>query len=152
MRGAWCRYCVSLAFCEKDCDYYFSKSLASDARPRCFVRSESGRQPHQISKKGSERYTFKCETCDHEFTSTVRNITFKNNWCGFCGNQKWCEDKNCIKCFNASFASNEKAQYIVDKTIDLSRVRKTSPNIYEFCCEVCNNMFSTSAAIVSSGS
>src|SRR5438874_376168 len=36
--GAWCVYCVSLTFCENDCDFCFSKSLASDPRSKCFVR------------------------------------------------------------------------------------------------------------------
>lgn len=150
--NSWCQFCNSTLLCEEKCEYCFNKSLASDPRSQYFVRSESGKKPNQIVKKGLEVCTFKCPDCEHEFSSIIGSIVCGDQWCSFCSSRRWCEDKTCEKCFNMSFASNEKAQYIVDKSIDLSRVRKSYRDKHDFCCEKCNNVFSKVIDHISQGS
>lgn len=140
--GGWCYYCTSDSLCDdEDCDYCFDKSLASDDRVEHFKESNSGKTPRYIVKKGKEICTFECDTCKHLFSIKIGNVIMLNQWCGYCGSKRWC-DNECEKCFAVSFGSHERAQYIVDKSIDLSRVRRSGKDKYDFKCEKCNNIFS----------
>ncbi len=133
-----CVYCSSYALCDNDeCNFCFEKSLQSDPRSIFFIKSEHNKKPRQIFKKGEEKCTFKCDKCIHEFTHIIHHVTLDNCWCQFCKNRKFCE----IFCYNKSFASHENAQYIVDKTIDLSRKRKYSNESHQFKCNKCDNIF-----------
>ena len=147
-----CYFCNSTYLCEdEDCDFCFNKSLASDPRAEHFISSESGKTTRQIVKKGKEMCTFECQTCKHLFTIKVGNFIQLDQSCGFCTGRRWCEEE-CAKCYAVSFASHEKALQIVDKDIDLSRVRRSSKDKYEFECEVCKFHFEKAVSDVTRNS
>lgn len=148
-----CCYCNSHTLCEEDnCEFCYNKSLASDPRVEQFRGNEHGKTARQIVKKGKEICTFECETCKHFFSSKIGDVIMNDRWCGYCDSKRWCEDKACEKCIALSFASHERARYIVDKSIDLTRVRKGSIDKYEFKCEKCPYIFSKRLSDVIRGS
>jgi len=150
--NGWCYFCNSTELCDdKDCNFCFNKSLASDKRVEHFRGSASGKTARYIIKKGKEICTFECQTCKHLFDVRIGNVIMLDHWCGYCGSRRWCEEE-CEKCYAVSFASHERAQYIVDESIDLSRVRRSSTDKYEFKCEKCKFHFEKRPSDVIRGS
>lgn len=87
------------------------------------IRPEDIKCKHQ-----SQKFWFKCPTCNHEFDTKVRTIT-TGSWCGFCVNKRLCKSNDCSVCFDKSFASSEKAIYWSNKN-------KISPrNVFKGCNE-----------------
>ena len=74
-----------------------------------------------------EKYWFKCDKCPHEFETLVYTVTKLNTWCSYCSNKKLCKDKECIICFNKSFASSEKVEYLTEENTIIPR------NVFKSC-------------------
>jgi len=108
--------------------------------------------PSNIYKGTNKKYWFKCDdkNCNHFFNLCIKSITKKNNgsWCHFCAkyNGKLCDDKECIQCFNNSFASfkgktkNENLKIdcwdlIKNNNLTLRNIFKSTRKKYWFKCD-----------------
>jgi very-short-patch-repair endonuclease len=73
----------------------------------------------------------------------LNNIARVGCWCGYCSNppKRLCDDSNCEKCFNNSFASSDNAKYWSNKNeLKPREVFKSSSSICWFDCE-CGHTF-----------
>lgn len=69
-------------------------------------------KPNEVSYGTDKKYLFDCE-CGHIFSISPNSITSGNKWCGFCSNppKKLCDNKDCKKCLEKSFASHPKSAF-----------------------------------------
>lgn len=138
----WCQYCGHKKLCDNEkCTTCFNFSFASIKKSK-FI-SDKTINPRTLFKTSHKKYNFNCNNCNHTFDSNLYNITIGNNWCPFCSktNGKLC-DNECVRCFEKSFASNEKSQYWSDKNkLTARQVMKCSDKKYIFDCNFCNNEY-----------
>jgi very-short-patch-repair endonuclease len=153
--GNWCPYCCkpSKKLCNKDdCKKCFEKSFASHEKSKYWSIKNGDIKPRYVNKGSDKKYWFKCE-CEHEFEQSLDKITGKNmnRWCAYCTNQKLCDDDNCKKCFDKSFASHAKAnQWNYEKNIGFKprNIFTYSDKEYWFICD-CKHEFKKSIKNVS---
>jgi very-short-patch-repair endonuclease len=112
----------------------YEKSFASHEKAQ-YWSDKNDLKPDEVFKSSARKYIFDCNNCNHEFISRLDNI-INNKWCGYCANQKLCENINCNICFEKSFASHEKAQYWSNKNeLQPTQVFKNSNKKFIFDCE-----------------
>jgi very-short-patch-repair endonuclease len=102
-------------------------------------------QPHEFALNSHKKCWFNCD-CGHEFESNLLNINQTNNWCPYCGTRaiKLCDNNNCDRCFNNSFASHPKAVYWhEDNTMKPREVFKScDKKVFKFNCDKCEHKIS----------
>ena len=54
-----------------------------------------------------------------------------------------CGNISCSLCFNKSFASSDKSNYLNDKNLNPLIIYKSSHKKYEFDCDKCDHVFAT---------
>ena len=136
-KNNWCSYCSNKKLCKDlECNICFEKSFASHPKSKYLVDNIN---PRTIFKGTVKKYNFKCNECNHIFIKTCGKIK-SGQWCPYCINKKICDDLECIKCFNNSFASNYKSKYIINENPRL--IFKCSNKKYNFKCDKCNHIFS----------
>ena len=173
--NTWCMYCSvsSRKLCsDKDCNYCFNKSFASydkktennKLKVDCWHPSKNkGKTPRDVFKSSNSKFWFQCDICNHNFESSLNNISGKNNtWCMYCSvsSRKLCSDKDCNYCFNKSFASyngktaNDKLK--IDCWHSTKNKGKTSRDVFKqsnkkfwFRCDVCNHDFDSVLSSIS---
>lgn len=147
-----CPYCHSKSLCEDfECDICFMKSFASQERSIYWNKEKNIKSPREIPINSQQKFWFKCDKCNHDFQGILHNITGYNQWCPFCGNQKICDDDNCIDCFNKSFASSDKAIFWSNKNELKPRNKFKKCNTkFIFNCEY-NHEFEATLNNISSG-
>ena len=104
-------------------------------------------QPNKVFKNSNKRFWFDCPDCKHSFDMIISGITTNKRWCGYCQNQKKCDDPNCEFCFNTSFASHEKSIYWSDKNtdkIETISIKGSKKKIW-LDCPKCNHSYKTTA-------
>jgi len=115
--------------------------LTFDKHPKSKYWSDKNElKPSQININSSKNFLFDCNTCNHEFETTLGRIN-KGSWCSYCANKKLCNNKDCKLCFEKSFASHEKSKFIVDKKINIRDLFKNSHEKILFNCDICNHNF-----------
>jgi len=110
-KGGWCIYCAKKGLCEdEDCERCYEHSLASNDKAE-FWSEKNDRTPRDVFKGSIEKYLFDCD-CGHEFLMSPESIN-KGYWCQYCCNKsvKLCDDEECERCYERSFASHEVASY-----------------------------------------
>ncbi len=107
--------------------------------------------PKTISSTSRMKYLFDCIECNHTFLKRVCDITRtdSSSWCNYCSHSVLCNNENCIKCFENSFASYEDKEKLacwskdnIDKDGNLITPRnifKNSKVYYKFICKGCNH-------------
>ena len=168
----WCSYCANRKLCNDiNCNYCFNKSFASydektvngKLKVDCWHPTKNGElTPRNIAKQSNKKYWFQCDVCNHDFDSSLANVSKNNNWCSYCANQnkKLCDEDKCSHCYNNSFASYDgktvNGKLKVDcwhstKNGELTprNIAKQSNKKYWFQCDVCNHDFDSSLANVS---
>ena len=111
----WCPYCSkpSRKMCNnKDCHHCFEKSFASHPKASCWHPTKNGDiTPRAVFKSSGKKYWFVCDKCTHIFGASLDNITTRDSWCPYCSEppKKLCDNKDCQRCFEKSFASHPKA-------------------------------------------
>ena len=152
-RGSWCPYCVNQKLCEdENCQCCFEKSFASDERSIYWNIALNKIDPRMVFKNSNVKYNFDCKKCGHIFSSVLNSISNKKNptWCPYCSHQKLCNDE-CKYCFENSFASNEKSQFLLNKEINPRLIPRKIHNKYEFICNICNHTFFSDPGHISEG-
>ena len=142
----WCKYCNSFYFCEDlNCNFCFNKSFASNEKSKYLVDDVN---PRFLTKKCHDKYNFKCNVCNHIFNKRISNVS-DNTWCEFCEGRV-CGNKDCKNCYIRTFASVEKSKYVVDKSINLYKINKTSDIHLDFICEY-NHKFNCRIGHITNG-
>ena len=140
-RNGWCPYCSNKKLCKnKDCIICFNKSFASHEKVQ-YWSDKNELKPYEISLNSHEKFLFNCK-CGHILEQKLSHIT-RGSWCPYCCNPpiKLCEDKECKKCFEKSFASHQKAKYWSNKNELYPRqVFKNSNSKFIFNCD-CGHEF-----------
>jgi very-short-patch-repair endonuclease len=130
--------CIGSARKLCECDKCFKRSFANHEKAK-YCYGEYKERAKKVTLGSNEKFEFKCNICNHVFSSLVFNITRKINprWCPYCAipTKKLCEKEDCEHCFNNSFASHEKSKYW-DSSNDVSprSVLKGSGKKYNFLC------------------
>lgn len=140
-----CGYCDGSLLCEDlTCIFCWNKSFAS--HPRSQFLHDKNLDPRFICKGCKTKYWFDCITCGHCFESTLNSVTKlkKPTWCGFCKGPLVCEDLSCKMCFDKSFASHPRCQFIHDKNINPRFLCKSCHTKIFFDCPTCNHIFEAS--------
>jgi very-short-patch-repair endonuclease len=137
----WCPYCAKPCkkLCENnECKYCFEKSFASHEKSKEFSK-KNNINPRIIFKGSNDKYLFDCDKCKHEYETIIGN----NSWCPYCASKKLCNNKDCVLCFEKSFASHEKSKHLIDKSIDITLIFKGTHDKYNFKCTK-NHKFNSS--------
>ena len=150
----WCGFCSNppKKLCNNEnCKDCFDKSFSSHPRSNCW--SKNNKISHrEIFKSSNKKCLFDCEVCGHEFENSLNSITNSKSWCGFCANQKLCNNENCKLCFEKSFAQNPKSNYWSSKNkISPREMFKSSNKKCLFDCEVCEHTFESTLNDISAG-
>ena len=168
--NSWCPYCANQKLCnDTNCKHCFNKSFASynektaknNLKINCWlIKKNNDLKPRDVSISSGKKCWFKCDVCNHDFNSSLNNISRLNSWCPYCAVQKLCSDTDCEHCFKNSFASYNKKTaknnlkidcWLIEKNNNLKPrdVSKHSDKKYWFKCDVCNHDFNSSLASIS---
>ena len=132
----------------------YEKSFASHEKSQYWSSKNGEIKPEHVYKSSGKKYWFDCPTCPHTFETKLDNITCLHRWCPYCSvpSKKLCDDKECIICYEKSFASHEKSQYWSSKNGDITprNVLQSSNKKYWFDCS-CNHTFDKLLSGVSGG-
>lgn len=130
----------------------YERSFASSSKAQHWSEKNGNVKPRDVYKSANKKFWFLCNICNHEFESSLNNVTNQGRWCSYCVNQKLCEDDNCTICFEKSFASHNKVQFWSNKNkLNPRNVFINSNNKYLFNCSVCNHQFDTKLDKVNKG-
>jgi very-short-patch-repair endonuclease len=141
-RNSWCPYCCNKKLCgSKDCIPCFEKSFASHEKS-LFWSDKNELKPEFVLKKGDKKIWFNCDKCNHDFETQIKAVTIRNHWCPYCVNQKLCDNNDCKKCFEKSFASHENAKFWSSKNeISPRQIVQGSGKKCWFNCNKCCHEF-----------
>jgi hypothetical protein len=137
---SWCPYpccnVFSLKLCSEDCEICLNASFASHEKSK-YWSDKNENKPRNYFRNCHKKFWFKCEN-EHEFETTPNHI-MQGQWCPYpccsISPKKLCSNE-CDICFNASFASHEKAKFWSKKNILNSRdVLKGTIKKFWFKCE-----------------
>jgi very-short-patch-repair endonuclease len=124
-------------------DIPFEKSFASHPKSKYWSKLNELKS-HQVFKGTGKMYWFDCNECHHSFDMRILHITKDSVWCPYCSNRRLC-DKDCVICFQKSFASNPKSKFWSDKNeLKSYQVFKSTGKKYLFDCNICNHEFEIS--------
>jgi very-short-patch-repair endonuclease len=133
---SWCPFCANQRLCEdENCETCFEKSFASVDKA-IFWSDKNKLLPRQVFKNTRKKFWFSCNKCEHEFEIRLYVISGQGGWCQFCSGKKLCENKNCMFCWNKSFASSPRAPFWSKKNLVSPRqVSKFCYKKFWFDCE-----------------
>jgi very-short-patch-repair endonuclease len=93
----WCPYCANQKLCdEDDCYYCYNNSFASydketvngKLKVDCWHSTKNCKLiPRNITKCNGKKCWFKCDVCNHDFDSSLGNVSSGNTWCPHCKNK-----------------------------------------------------------------
>jgi hypothetical protein len=139
-KGRDCPYCCSPCkkLCENmNCKMCHRNSFASHPKSK-YWHIMNDLSPREVIRNSNRAYLFICDTCFHEFETSLDKIISRNAWCSFCASKKLCDKTNCRSCFDNSFAAHPKAKFW-DYTRNIQTtpryVFKGSDNKFWFICE-----------------
>ena len=176
-KDIWCPYCSvtwNKRCTEIDCDFCFQKSFASyngitkkgKLKKDCWIiEKNNDLTPRDVTKWVNKKFWFQCDTCSHDFSSTLHNIRYSQNWCPYCSipTKKMCDDIKCEHCIQRSFAGYEgktikgklkKDCWIVEKNNGLTPrdiMESSGKNKMWFQCDVCNHNFQSNLLNITCG-
>ena len=138
----WCPYCCipSQKLCNNDCLSCYNKSFASHEKSS-FWSVENKLTPRELLKGSEKKFYFNCDKCPHKIYTSLKQISSQGTWCSYCKNQQLCKNEECQLCWNNSFASVERSQFLNDKTINPRFIFKSTNKKFNFDCDKCDNSF-----------
>jgi len=151
-QGSWCPFCGGVSLCGKQqCNFCFTRSLASSARVSEFLAANSDAQPLTIFKSARATVDWRCNTCSHKFAKAFYSVE-AGGWCPYCAGQSLCGDHTCLHCFERSLASSVHIADLVSKDgFDPWLVHKSTHDMFDWQCESCAHVFPAAANKVQSG-
>jgi len=145
----WCPYCYNRKVCG-NCISCYNKSFASHNKS-IYWHSDNACKPKEVLKGSEKKYHFNCDKCQHKLYISLKKISLHGRWCSYCSHQKLCENNDCVMCYNNSFASVERSEFLYDKTINPRMLFKSTNKKYKFNCNKCINLFDTPLSAVTNG-
>ena len=144
--GRWCGYCSHDKLCDvEDCNMCLENSFASHPKAAYWNNEMNGNvKPRDVFNGNNKKYYFTCHDCHHNFDIALNNVSSKaEKWCPYCGRNKLCDDVNCQRCFNGSFASHNKSKLWSANNKDLTprQITKSTGKKYWFTCNDCTHDF-----------
>ena len=125
----------------------YERSFASHEKAKFWHPTMNGDVvPRGVFISTNKKFWFSCDTCKHNFNSSLSHVSNKTNprWCSYCSKKNLCDDNLCQMCFNNSFASHEKSKYWSKKNEKNPRdVFKCTNKKYWFNCDKCPHTFET---------
>ena len=146
----WCSYCAHLLLCNNDnCYECFEKSFASHPKAIYWnYELNKGILPRTVFKgSGTKKYWFTCKDCNHDFDMIPGSVSgSKPQWCSYCAKppQRKCDDINCEKCSNKTFASSHRAKfwnYELNGDITPRDIFLQTSQEFWFNCDKCPHKF-----------
>ena len=128
---------------DENCDICLNKSFKSFNLNMNLELVDNNINLRLISKFSSKKTEFKCNECLHQFYITFAHIS-NGSGCPYCAlpSRKLCENIECKKCFERSFASHEKSIYwnLEKNKIEPRFIFKNSGMKFWFTCD-CLHIF-----------
>ena len=155
-QGKWCSYCGNKKLCNnKKCRRCFRRSFASNLHSNKWNYELNSLTPREVFKNSNKRYWFDCKVCNHIFEASISNISGKSysHYCPYCTNQKLCENLECKKCYEKSFASDERSKswnFVLNDTTP-RKVFKNTHKSFWFNCEKYGHFFENTLNHISDG-
>jgi very-short-patch-repair endonuclease len=149
----WCSYCANKKLCDdKKCKICFDKCFASVDYSKNWS-DKNIETPFEVLKKSHKKYWFECPRCEHPFQQILSHIT-RGNTCQYCHNRLLCdESKNCLSCFNKTFASIDRSSCWSKKNLkNPNEVFKSTAEKFWFDCHKCGNEFESKLCHITDGS
>lgn len=112
------------------------KSFASHPKSQFWSYEKNNGAPTDYALNSHKKFWFNCD-CGHQFESNLLNINKGNNWCPYCSNHvmRLCENNDCKRCFENSFANNPKAVYwSSNNELNPRQVFKATDKKFDFNC------------------
>jgi very-short-patch-repair endonuclease len=141
--GRWCPYCCvpSRKLCHNDeCNDCFQRSFASHPKSKCLI--DKTLDPRRLIGGSNKSYEFLCDICDHVFQ--IQLVSVKAGcWCPYCCSppKMLCNDDECQRCFDRSFAAHPKSACLADKLINPRMISIQNDKSYLFDCDKCSHQF-----------
>jgi very-short-patch-repair endonuclease len=140
----------NLCSIENDCKYCFDRSFASHQKAQYMI-VEDDITANIIFKHSQMKRNFKCNKCLHVFESVIARIAHIKYpaWCPYCSGstQRLCDQEDCKFCYNRSFASHQKAQFmIIENNITPRHITISSNRKMSFACNTCSHVFKSAVS------
>ena len=165
--GAYCDICTSnnksikLSDTQRENNklILFENSLASHEKSKYFSDKNLDKNGNLINMNHiplgtHDKFLFICNICNHEFDMSVNKLSI-GRWCPYCciPQKKLCGKKECIYCFEKSFASNiEKVKYYSNKNVEKPEfILKNGDKKIIFDCDICNHSFESRIKSITNG-
>ena len=143
--NAWCNFCANRKLCKNNnCKICFEKSFASHPKSK-YWSNKNELKSREVFLNDNDKYIFFCDVCNHDSIRSLCSIN-NNQHCLYCviPSKLLCDNEDCRKCFERSFASHEKAKYWSSKNDVTPRyVSISNRNKYLFDCNNCNHNFNS---------
>lgn len=152
-KGVFCPFCSNKKLCDaEDCKQCFGKSFASHKKAEFWSNDKNIRRPRQVFKISGKKFWFECGICNHPFQALLSNVSKRVRSCAFCAGKKLCDDQECKKCFDKSFAAHKHSgQWLNDKNKKTPReVSMGSGKEFWFKCGLCSHVFESKLSVISS--
>jgi len=136
-----CPFCANKTMClEEDCQKCYESTFASHDKAHCWLESND-KSPREVFKGSDYRADFKCDVCNHNFTTRVCSVALRDTWCPYCTSIDFC-DKDCDFCNNKSFVNSPYA-HMWDKSnpCEPRDVLLKCNDSFKFICNVCDHKF-----------
>ena len=149
--GNFCAYCTNKRLCcNLDCDICFDKSFATHEMATNWSDKNIISATDVFITSG-KKCIFLCPDCKHEFTSTLSIVSKSDgNFCPYCSSHKLCNDADCDRCVDKSFAYNEMALCWSEKNkLSALDVFLSSDRKFIFDCPNCKHEFDIRLANIS---
>ncbi len=101
----------------KDCNKCNVKRLSNHVLSRFYNKELNKEDIFMISINSTKKIYLYCDICKHNTLKSLNEILRNKDmkFCRYCTNELLCGDKDCLHCWNRSFASHEKSKYWSEK-------------------------------------
>lgn len=89
------------------CDVCNQRSFVTHPKAICWS-SKNQVSASEVLRSSNKKYLFNCDDCGHELEMMVKNVNM-GQWCKYCNRDGLCDAKDCLFCFQKSFASHPMA-------------------------------------------
>lgn len=142
-----CPFCNRKKICKKEENCQKCQDVSFSKHPKSlFWSKENPKPPEEFYNSSNKKALFDCDVCGHMFLQVINKVSREKNpnWCGYCGKRQLCpNDKECLWCFEHSFASHERAKFWSEKNLPITPrdVKCGTHDYYWFKCGDCNHDF-----------
>jgi len=141
--------CNNIENCSHNC---YNRSLASHPYAIKCYSSHNDKPITSVLGWEDNPYLFTCYICNHNFTQTPQQIQ-KGAVCPYCRKDKplLCGKDDCNMCYMNSVASSPLSQYIINNSINIKLINRSSNTSLECKCPDCKKIFPTRAQYLTRG-